>query len=108
MRTKTAAVPLLITLLFWGTTLAAEQLEEQGVQTLAQAALTGNSAAIAGLREAGTAGMEAMLALGASGDALDQVCGVRDCASIRLFWYTDLEAAKVAARAAGKPILSLR
>ena len=41
-------------------------------------------------------------------DVLDRVCGVRDCADIRLFWYTDLEAAKAAARAAGKPILSLR
>jgi hypothetical protein len=54
------------------------------------------------------AGMEAMLALGGTGEALDHMCGVRDCADIRLFWYTDLEAAKAAARATGKPILSLR
>lgn len=60
------------------------------------------------LREAGPAGMEALLAQGGSGETLDRVCGVRDCADIRLFWYTDLEAAKKQARAEGKPILSLR
>jgi hypothetical protein len=56
----------------------------------------------------GPAEMEAMLAAGVAGEALDRVCGVRDCADIRLFWYTDLEAAKAAAHAEGKPILSLR
>ncbi|MFL6289896.1 MAG: hypothetical protein ACJ759_03280 [Thermoanaerobaculia bacterium] len=60
------------------------------------------------LREAGPSGMEALLAQGGSGEALDRVCGIRDCAEIRLFWYTDLEAAKKQARAEGKPILSLR
>ena len=60
------------------------------------------------LRKAGPAVMEAALAQGASGEALDRICGVRDCADIRLFWYTDLEAAKKQARAEGKPILSLR
>jgi hypothetical protein len=53
--------------------------------------------------------MEALLAAGSAADeALDRVCGVRDCREIRLFWYTDLDAAKAAARAEGKPILSLR
>src|SRR5262245_35657971 len=52
--------------------------------------------------------MEALLAQGVSGEALDRVCGVRDCADIRLFWHTDLEAAKKQARAENKPILSLR
>jgi hypothetical protein len=60
------------------------------------------------LRAAGPAGMEALLAQGGSGEVLDRVCGVRDCADIRLFWYTDLEAAKKQARAENKPILSLR
>ena len=60
------------------------------------------------LRAAGPAGMEALLAQGGSGEALDRVCGVRDCADIRLFWHTDLEAAKKQARAENKPILSLR
>ncbi len=40
--------------------------------------------------------------------AVDRACGVRDCAEIRLFWYTDLEAAKAAAAETGRPILSLR
>lgn len=38
---------------------------------------------------------------------LDAVCQQRDCYASRLYWYTDLEAAKVAAKATGKPILSL-
>lgn len=55
------------------------------------------------------AGMEALLADGsAANEVIDRACGVRDCRDILLFWYTDLEAAKAAARTAGKPILSLR
>ena len=82
MRTNIRLVSMLITLFFCGLPLAAA--------------------------ERSPAGMEALLAAGASGEALDKVCGVRDCADIRLFWYTDMEAAKAAARASGKPILSLR
>ena len=40
--------------------------------------------------------------------ALDTIGGQRDCAASRLFWHTNLEEAKAAARARGKPILSLR
>ena len=40
--------------------------------------------------------------------ALDQVCGQRDCYASRLFWYTDINQAKGAAKLSGKPILSLR
>jgi hypothetical protein len=58
--------------------------------------------------ERSPAAMEALLAAGVSGEALDKACGVRDCADIRLFWYTDLEEAKKVAGATGKPILSLR
>lgn len=81
------------------------------LETLARAVLhDGSAEAIDNLRREGPAGMEALLALAGPGaeDAVDRACGVRDCAEIRLFWYTDLEAAKKAARAAGKPILSLR
>jgi hypothetical protein len=42
------------------------------------------------------------------GTALDQLCQMKDCYASRLYWYTDLEAAKAAAQASGKPILSLR
>ncbi len=40
--------------------------------------------------------------------ALDQICQQRDCYASELYWHTDLEKAKTAARATGKPILSLR
>ncbi len=39
---------------------------------------------------------------------LDKLCQQRDCYASKLYWYTDLEAAKAAAKASGKPILSLR
>jgi hypothetical protein len=38
---------------------------------------------------------------------LDALCGQHDCRSSRLFWFTDLEAAKATARREHKPILSL-
>lgn len=41
-------------------------------------------------------------------ETLDELCGQRDCAAARLYWYTDLEQARAAARASGKPIVSLR
>jgi hypothetical protein len=41
-------------------------------------------------------------------NALDSLCKQRDCHASRLYWYTDLEQAKTAAQASGKPILSLR
>lgn len=40
--------------------------------------------------------------------ALDSVCQQKDCYASQLYWYTDLEQAKSAARAQRKPILSLR
>jgi len=40
--------------------------------------------------------------------ALDGVSRQRDSFASRLYWYTDIEQAKAAARASGKPILSLR
>jgi len=40
--------------------------------------------------------------------ALDAVSGQRDCHAAQLFWFTDFEQAKAAARAQAKPILSLR
>jgi hypothetical protein len=40
--------------------------------------------------------------------ALDSVCQQKDCYASQLYWYTDLEQAKAAARAQRKPILSLR
>ena len=40
--------------------------------------------------------------------ALDQLCEQKDCYSSRLYWHTEIAQAKAAARATGKPILSLR
>ncbi len=77
-------------------------------------------AAIATLRAAGPAGLDAFLAIhGAelpatanAGDpraaALDAICAQRHCAASHLFWFTDLDAARAEARRTGRPILSLR
>jgi hypothetical protein len=83
----------------------------------ARQALAGNAVAVKTLRAAGPAGMEALLnlapseALAASpafNAALDTVCAQKDCAASHLYWYTDLEAARAAAKLSGRPILSLR
>jgi hypothetical protein len=38
---------------------------------------------------------------------LDRVCAQKDCSASRLYWYTDLDEAKIAAKRLGRPILSL-
>lgn len=101
---------------------------ETSLIVLARNALSADSEqsarAIAALRAQGPAGLQALLNLYAdelSGlsraddpnwqrfrAALDKVCAQRDCLESRLYWYTDLDEAKAAARASGKPILSLR
>ncbi len=40
--------------------------------------------------------------------ALDNICKQRDCYASKLYWHTDFTTAQQAARASGKPILSLR
>jgi hypothetical protein len=74
--------------------------------------------AIAQLRAQGSTGLQSFLEtydkqLSSTANpqlraALDQLCQQRDCYASRLYWYTDLEQAKAAAKASGKPILSLR
>src|SRR5579862_1396384 len=93
---------------------------EPAVARLAVAALSADAAAapaaVADLRRAGPDAVSALLAAQAEHPVdearfrqrLDQVCAQRDCAASRLFWYTDLEQAKAAARRTGRPILSLR
>ena len=85
------------------------------------------ASALKSLREAGPAGLEALfaeyadeIALRAGGrheggaewgriaEAFDAVSQQRDGFASRLYWHTDLEEAKRAARTSGKPILSLR
>ena len=80
------------------------------------------AAAVATLRRAGPAGLDALLLAaqpvldrGPSDPrwkdvtaAIDAVAGQRDAWVSRLYWYTDWDAAVASARAQGKPILSLR
>jgi len=79
-------------------------------------------AAVATLRAAGPVGLEVfaqrysdVLVRGPAhprwrevSAAMDRVAAQRDAAASRLFWYTDLDRARAAARAQGRPILSLR
>jgi hypothetical protein len=101
--------------------------------SLARQAVTGDpkeaALAIAELRAMGQSGLDTLFEVYgneikslASGDAataqneslqrisaaLDSVSQQRNSYASRLYWYTDLEKAKAAARASGKPILSLR
>jgi hypothetical protein len=61
------------------------------------------------LRLGGQASVDTLYAAskGAPDALLDRVCAQKDCHASRLFWYTDLEEAQEAARALGRPILSL-
>lgn len=105
-------------------------------EALARAVLSANAhesmAAIAALRAMGPAGLQTMFAVYASeikrhttdsasaaspkerddwrrlSAALDSVSQQYDSATSGLYWYTDFEQARAAARASGKPILSLR
>jgi hypothetical protein len=72
---------------------------------------------VTGLRKQGPSGLQAFLKSHASQlnspspqlrAALDELCQQRDCYASKLYWYTDLEQAKAAAKTSGKPILSLR
>jgi hypothetical protein len=87
--------------------------------TVASAAqLSAPHAQAMALRQQGPAGLQEFLqTAGVKADrqptadiraALDKLCQQRDCYASQLYWYTDLEQAKAAAQASGKPILSLR
>jgi hypothetical protein len=87
----------------------------QARQTLAPVQRAGvNGRSVADLRKAGPAGLKAILAqydsnpASVSEDDIDAVAGQKDARWSRLYWYTDLDAAKAAARAENKPILYLR
>lgn len=85
------------------------------LKPIALRAASGDADAIRTLRAAGQPGVNALLAVRGSvknaarfDSAIDAVCRQRDCAWSALYWYTDFEAAKRAAKASGRPILSLR
>ena len=100
----------------------ATAVTRSGPVQLAKQAISADSAvrdaAVKELRAAGPAGLDALFAIdvrkldGAARArlhaAMDAVGAQRDCHASRLYWYTDLERAKGAAKAEGKPILSLR
>ncbi len=73
-----------------------------------------DAAAIAALRAAGPAGLRDLFAAydaaptAALASTIDRVAAQRYATVSRLYWYTDLDGAKAAARSSGKPILSLR
>jgi hypothetical protein len=103
-------------------------LAEQAVSIDSNAA----SSAIKKLRAEGPAGLDALFATHAAliqrhfkngaapmatdeqaawqrlQNALDAVSAQHDCSASRLYWYTNFDDAKAAAKASGKPILSLR
>jgi hypothetical protein len=127
-RTLLTAGFCLLQALVTGTAAAAEptliELARQAVSVDADAA----QRAITRLREAGPEGLKALLhehgtAIDAhhrgveAGDprawrrlchALDTVAGQYDSHATRLYWHTSLDTAKAAAKASGRPILSLR
>lgn len=90
---------------------------QTSIEALARAAFSENpsesAAAIAQLRAKGPSSIQTFLSVYGSdlkgrSAVLDAICQQRDCHASRLYWYTDLEQAKAAAKSSGKPILSLR
>jgi hypothetical protein len=94
-------------------------------QSLVAAKETTSSREVDGLRSQGYAGIDRFLKINGTelarlriqtdnprwtelNQTLDSICKQRDCYASRLYWHTDLAAAKQAAAASGKPILSLR
>src|SRR5258708_23110462 len=106
-------------------TITAAAMSARTGNSVAKRALSANrgqsDAAIAELRAAGQRGVDAFVAASPAlveqsnprdvsrfRGVLDRICRQRDCYASHLYWYTDLAEAETAARAEGKPILSLR
>ena len=133
MRLKYSGSILLLFLLVFAQTLFAQTLQAKtDTEALAHRAVAEDpaksAAAIAELRAAGPAGLNALFQIYANeineqvsnpllaptpewqrlAKALDAVSQQKDSYLSGLYWYTHLGQAKAAARASGKPILSLR
>ena len=132
MKNKFYALAVAAGLGFAAASLVPPALSDSLLQSAVSADSTVSTPAIAALRAEGPAGLQALLEAHealiheqeTNGDrqlspesqaawerlrtALDKVSGQRDCHASRLYWYTDLEQARAAAKASGKPILSLR
>ena len=128
MRPRFSPLLLLLAVLLFPTTLKAQdKLEGLARQAVSPDQKTAG-AAIAELRSLGPAGLEAMFTLHAGAinqhiddpltsitpewerltAALDAVSQQKNTYLSAMYWYTDMEAAKAAAKRSGKPILSLR
>jgi hypothetical protein len=96
---------------------------ETNLQSLVHQAASSNpadiqatQAAIASLRDLKDAGVQAFWTTYQAQlptdrhlrSVFDRICQQKDCDTSRLYWYTDLDQAKAAAKTSGKPILSLR
>lgn len=126
---------LIVVLFFAGFNVRISANNENSLEALAHKAISDDGAeaavAIAVLREQGPAGLAAFIGVHADelkslnadiseplpewnqkskilNAALDSISAQRDARASLLYWYTDLEEAKTAARAESKPILSLR
>jgi hypothetical protein len=128
MRSSFSGSLLLLAILVTAQTLYARTNPEALARQATSADATESAGAIAELRELGPAGLETLRRVYASeidhqvanpltpatpewqrlSLALDTVSQQKDSYLSGLYWYTDLDQAKAAARAAEKPILSLR
>lgn len=132
--TRITTAVALVTLMIAGPALACggygidfEALQREELRRLSRVVLGSHdakerNAAIAALRGAGQPGLDAMFSGGGwllngakfarngsqLGDAIDEIAQQKDAVFSRLFWHTDMAKAKAAAKATGKPILSLR
>ena len=116
-------------------TFADGAVNSTALRALAEKAVSENptiaSSAMANLRAQGPAGLEALLSVHAAlilqheknwtssllgqqvvwqrlQKALNAVSAQHDCSASHLYWYTNFDEAKAAAKTSGKPILSLR
>jgi hypothetical protein len=111
-------ISLALVLLFTAAAVACEDLPDSGISAAIKGVASSDSAvvsnSIARLRNAGPTALTALLAqYDATPDsklipAIDAVAAQRGAVVSRLFWYTDLERARAAAKAENKPILYLR
>jgi len=125
MRSKRLGTVTLVMMLGLGLPGAAEAKPATNAQVALSENASESATAIAALRSQGSSGLQTFLNTyreELSGNpsqvmtprwqrlsaTLDAICQQRDCYASRLYWYTDLEQAKAAAKASGKPILSLR
>ncbi len=98
----------------WAVGAGADEVRDP-LRASARRAMSGDAAAIVALRAVGPAGLDALFELPVDDSArpgwqaaVDAVAKQKDAQASRLYWYTDFAQATAAAKAAGKPILSLR